>query len=325
MRNPGAFIVAAAAFAALAAPLLSSHAPDDRHPRLLNSPPTIPHLKDDGGQWRAPFIYQWRLVNQLEQRFEEDRSTPVPLAWFSRGRIIASADESTAPFMPLGTDSYGRDVWARLLFGARASLGIALLAAAGAVLVGALLGGVAGYVGGTTDDALMRATDFVMVLPAMYVALALRSVLPLVLPPLTVFTLLTAIFAVVGAPFVARGVRGIVRTERRLEYAAAAEALGASDVRLLVRHLLPAARGFLAVELTMLVPAFVVAEATLSYIGLGFPDPIPSWGTMLHDASNVRVFVDFPWLLSPAVAMFIVVFGLNLALQGRRTGVESIR
>jgi peptide/nickel transport system permease protein len=96
-------------------------------------------------------------------------------------------------------------------------------------------------------------------------------------------------------------------------------------VRLLVRHLLPAARGFVAVEITMLVPAFIVAEATLSYIGLGFPDPIASWGTMLHDASNVRVFVDFPWLLSPAVAMFAVVFGLNLALQGQKTGVESIR
>jgi peptide/nickel transport system permease protein len=325
MKNPGAFIVAAAAFAALAAPLLSSHAPDDRRPRLLNSPPTTPHIRDAEGRWRTPFIYPWRLVNQLEQRYDEDRSAPVTLRWFSHGRIIASADESAAPFMPLGTDSYGRDVWARLLFGARASLGIALLAAAGAVLVGALVGGVAGYIGGATDDALMRATDFVMVLPAMYVALALRSVLPLVLPPLTISILLTAIFAIVGTPFVARGVRGIVRTERRLDYAAAAEAIGMSDARLLVRHLLPAARGFLGVELTMLVPAFVVAEATLSYIGLGFPDPVPSWGTMLHDASNVRVFVDFPWLLSPAVAMFIVVFGLNLALQGRRTGVESIR
>src|SRR5262249_46332693 len=157
-----------------------------------------------------------------------------------------------------------------------------------------------------------------MVLPAMYVALALRSVLPLVLPPVVVFAMLVGIFTVVGAPFIARGVRAIVRTERRLDYAAAAEASGASGWRLLVRHLLPAARGFVAVEITMLLPAFIVSEATLSFIGLGFPDPIASWGTMLHDASNVRVFVDFPWLLSPAVAMFAVVFGLNLALQGQK-------
>jgi peptide/nickel transport system permease protein len=154
-----------------------------------------------------------------------------------------------------------------------------------------------------------------MVLPAMYAVLALRAVLPLVLAPGVVFVLLAAIFSIVGAPFIARGVRAIVRSERRLDYAAAAEALGASHARVLLHHLLPATRGFLVVEITLLVPAFIVAEATLSYVGLGFPEPIASWGTMLHDASNIRVFADFPWLLSPAVAMFVVVFGLNLALQ----------
>jgi peptide/nickel transport system permease protein len=162
----------------------------------------------------------------------------------------------------------------------------------------------------------MRAADVVIVLPAMYVVLALRSVLPLVLAPRTVFALMAGIFAVVGAPFIARGVRAIVRSERGLDYAAAAAALGAGHARLLGRHLLPAARGFIAVEITLLVPAFIVAEATLSYVGLGFPDPIASWGTMLHDASNVRAFADFPWLLAPAAAMFLVVLGLNLLLQG---------
>jgi peptide/nickel transport system permease protein len=86
-------------------------------------------------------------------------------------------------------------------------------------------------------------------------------------------------------------------------------------LRLLLVHLLPAARGFLAVELTLLVPAFIVAEATLSYVGLGFPDPVASWGTMLHDAANISAFADFPWLLSPAAAMFLVVLGLNLLVQ----------
>jgi peptide/nickel transport system permease protein len=164
-----------------------------------------------------------------------------------------------------------------------------------------------------------------MVLPTMYVVLALRSVLPLVLAPATVFLLLTALFAIVGAPFIARGVRAIVRTERTLDYSLAAEAMGAGTTRLLMRHLLPAARGFVGVEITMLVPAFVVAEATLSYVGLGFPDPIASWGTMLRDAASVRAFADAPWLLSPAFAMFVVVFGLNLTLQGRTAGVESMR
>jgi len=163
----------------------------------------------------------------------------------------------------------------------------------------------------------MRGSDFVLVLPAMYVALALRSALKLVLPPVQVFALLAGIFAIVGAPFIARGVRAIVRSEKQLDYSLAAASLGASHLRLLLRHLLPAARGFIAVEITMLVPSFIVAEATLSYVGLGFPDPVASWGTMLHDASTVRAFADFPWLLSPAAAMFVVVLGLNLVMQSR--------
>jgi peptide/nickel transport system permease protein len=279
----------------------------------------MPHVRDDSGGWHAPFIYPWRLVNQLEQRYEQDRATRVPLAWLRGGRLVHSGADGESPLLLLGTDSFGRDVLSRVLFGARTSLGLSIAAAFGALILGGVVGGIAGYAGGVTDDLLMRASDFVIVLPAMYVALALRSVLPLVLEPRTVFVLLAATFAVVGAPFIARGVRAIVRTERRLDYAVAAASLGAGHLRLLGRHLLPAARGFIGVEITMLIPAFIVAEATLSYVGLGFPEPIASWGTMLHDASNVRAFADFPWLLSPAAAMFVLVFGLNLMVQGRRS------
>jgi peptide/nickel transport system permease protein len=323
-RSLGVALVALALLAAVSAPVVAPNPVDAHFTGLLNAPPTLVRLSAEDRGWHAPFIYRWRLVNQLEQRYEEDRSARVPLTWFSGGRLAGSSD-ATAPLLLLGTDSYGRDVFTRLLFGARTSLGLAAIAALGAMLVGASLGGIAGFAGGVTDDVVMRATDFVMVLPAIYVALALRSVLPLVLTAPQVFALLAAIFAVVGAPFVARGVRAIVRSERRLDYASAAEALGASDLRLLVRHLLPAARGFIAVQMTLLIPGFIIAEATLSYVGLGFPDPVASWGTMLHDASsNLRVFADFPWLLSPAAAMFLVVLGVNLVLQDGRRGVKSI-
>jgi peptide/nickel transport system permease protein len=325
-RGLGVALVALALLAAVSAPVVAPNAMDAHFAGLLNAPPTVVRLSGEDRAWHAPFIYRWRLVNQLEQRYEEDRSARVPLAWLSGGRLAGSSD-AAAPLLLLGTDSYGRDVFTRLLFGARTSLGLAAIAALGAMLVGAALGGIAGFAGGVTDDVLMRATDFVMVLPAIYVALALRSVLPLVLTAPQVFALLAAIFAVVGAPFVARGVRAIVRSERRLDYASAAQALGASDLRLLVRHLLPAARGFIAVQMTLLIPAFIIAEATLSYVGLGFPDPVASWGTMLHDASsNIRVFADFPWLLSPAAAMFLVVLGVNLVLQnGRPEGLHYER
>src|SRR5262249_46376629 len=121
-------------------------------------------------------------------------------------------------------------------------------------------------------------------------------------------------------------------SERHLDYAAAASSLGASHVRLLVRHLLPSACGFLATQATLLIPAFIIAAATLSFVGLGFPDPVPSWGTMLHEASNLRALADFPWLLSLAAEMFLFVFSVNVLVQrgptrvlGSSSTLQSIR
>jgi peptide/nickel transport system permease protein len=311
----GGFVLGVMVLGAILAPVLTPHEADVRFDRLLNAPPTAIHIVDSNGRLRAPFVHPWIRINQLEQQYEPDQSSEVPLIWFAGRRLVQSSDDASAPLLLLGSDSFGRDVFSRLLYGARVSLGLSMTAAVLAMGIGAVFGAVAGYVGGATDAILMRMTEFVIVLPAMYVVLALRAVMPLVLTSRDVFLMLLAIFSVLGAPGIARGVRAIVRSERHLDYAAAASSLGASHVRLLVRHLLPSARGFLSTQATLLIPAFIIAEATLSFVGLGFPDAVPSWGTMLHEASNLRALADFPWLLSPAAAMFLAVFGLNVMVQ----------
>jgi peptide/nickel transport system permease protein len=263
-------------------------------------------------------VYPLALVDRLEGRYAEDRRRPVPIRWLSNGSL-ASVDGADGPWLPLGADALGRDVLARVLFGSRLSLGVAVVAAAGALLVGALVGAIAGFAGGRIDDALMAVTDFVLVLPAIYVVLALRAALPLVLSTAAVFWTMAGVLALAGWPFAARGVRAIVAAERRKEYAEAAHALGASWWRILLRHLLPATGGLLTVQAALLLPAFILAEATLSFVGLGFADPTATWGGMLRDAGRGRAFAEAPWLLAPAFGIVLSVYALHLITLERRS------
>jgi peptide/nickel transport system permease protein len=217
----------------------------------------------------------------------------------------------------LGADGFGRDLFSRLLHAARVTLALAVVSTFGATLLGMLLGGLAGHAGGRVDTLLMRSSELILVLPAIYVVLALRAALPLVVPPLVTFVALASIFTLFGWPIVARGVRAIILSEGQREYVQAARAMGAGPVRILAVHLAPAALGHVASQATLLMPSFILAEATLSYLGLGFPDTTPTWGTLLQEAGNVALLGDAPWTLAPAAAIFVVVVGVNLLLQGR--------
>jgi peptide/nickel transport system permease protein len=294
----------------LVAPALAPYPPGRQFPGYPYAPPMRPHVVASDGTWHTPFAYPLRAVDPIERRYAEDQSA----------RIGSFADAE--PWFLLGSDALGRDVLSRVLTGARLSLGIAVLATILAIALGALVGGVAGYAGGWADTLLMRIADLVIVLPGIYVVLALRGVLPLVLTISEVFVALVLVLAIVGWPVVARGVRGILVVVRQAEYAEAARAAGAGPWRLIVRHLLPATRGFLGVQATVLVPAFVMAEATLSFVGLGFAPPAPSWGTMLIDAQAVRIAADAPWLLAPAAAIVATVFTVHAtdAFRDRVTG-----
>lgn len=307
-RALGAALTAVLALVTLGAPWLAPHQPSRQFTDLAHAPPSPPRIVDGEGRLRAPFVYPLRLVDRLERRYEEDRTRMIPLRWGPDGLV----DPRDGAWLPLGGDALGRDVLSRILLGGRTSLGVAVLATGAALLIGALVGGLAGFAGGRVDDLLMRVTDFVLVLPAIYVVLTLRAAMPVVLTPAQVFWTMAGVFALAGWPYPARGVRALVAAERGKEYAEAARAIGAGPVRILIRHLLPATAGFLAVQVTLLVPAFILAEATLSYVGFGFPETYPSWGVMLREAANISVLADAPWLLAPAGAIVLVIMSLHL-------------
>ena len=277
--------------------MLAPYEPGRAFRDYLHAPPMRPQLSGVVASARAGGSTRAALRSPIPTR-------TIPLPWFG-----GSGD---APVFLLGSDSFGRDVLSRLLYGARTSISLALMATLGAVTIGALAGAWAGYRGGWIDESVMRVADFVLVLPVIYVVLVLRAVLPLVLPASTVFLLVSWIFVAVGWPFVAKGVRAIVAAERDREYVQAAQSLGAGSARILVHHLIPACAGYLIVQATLLLPAFIIAEATLSFVGLGFPDPVASWGTMLAETANIGSVSRFPWTLAPAVAIFLVVLGVNL-------------
>ena len=304
MRRP-LVLVAVLAAVALLARGVAPYGPTQRFADYLHAPPMAPHV-GAGGLYAHPLT----LVDRLEQRFAADPSRRVPLPW--------TAPDAATPVFVLGADGLGRDVLSRTLYGARASLGLALAATVGTLLLGAVLGAWAGWAGGLVERAVVSLGDLLLVLPVLYVVVALRAALPLVLPLGTVVFVLAAIFVLLGWPRVARGVRAIVRAEAERDHVHAAVALGASPWRVLTRHLLPACLGYLAVQTALLVPIFVLAEATLSYIGLGFPDGVPSWGTALSEASNVGAMTRAPWTLAPAGAVFLVVLVTNVLLEPSR-------
>jgi peptide/nickel transport system permease protein len=310
-----AALIGGLAVLALAAPWLAPYDPEAQHREFLFAPPMPPHVVADDGM-STPFVYPIVLADRLSQRYAEDRTRRASLPWFG--------GEPRDPVFLLGSDSFGRDLLSRLLHGARISISLALTAVIGAVALGALIGGLAGYRGGWLDDTMMRVADFVLILPVIYVALVLRAVMPLVLPPATVFISMAAIFALLGWPFVAKGVRGIIATERERDYVVAARSLGAGGWHLLGTHLLPSCRGFLLAQAGLLLPAFVLAEATLSYVGLGFPEHVPTWGTMLIEAASVTAMTRFPWMLAPAAAIFLVVLSANVILQSDKIARRPI-
>jgi peptide/nickel transport system permease protein len=287
------------------------------------APPTRPHLIDAQGKLHLwPFIYGLTPSPDNFAEYQEDHSHVFPIRLFVAGdnydllgfscrRHLFGIDEPGHIFL-LGTDGYGRDQYSRLLWGGRISLLAGLIAAALSLLLGMVVGAVSGYSGGFVDDALMRLVELFLAMPWLYLLFAVRAFLPLHISPTIAFFLLVAVIGIVGWARPARLIRGVVLSARERKYVLAARGFGASDFYLIRRHILPQTMGVFLTQAALLIPQYILAEVTLSFLGLGVGEPVPSWGNMLGSLQQYHVLASYWWMVAPALALVPVFWGYHV-------------
>jgi len=280
-------------------------------------PPTRLHFVDARGHLHLrPFVYQTARPDGHDEYGEHEYAVHFFVSGFEykvAGLLPSHTHlfgvDAPAQIFLAGTDSYGRDQFSRILYGGQVSLAAGLLATGISLLLGLWVGCVSGFYGGWTDESAMRLAELFLVLPWLYVLLAVRAFLPLHISPAQDFFLLVAVIGTIGWARPARLVRGIVLSAKSRKYVTASRGFGASDAYILRRHVLPHTYGVLLTQAALLVPQYVIAEVTLSFFGVGLSEPMPSWGNLLANLQQYNVLVSYWWMFAPAVALVLVSLG----------------
>lgn len=334
----GASIVFLFVLVAVFAEFFAPYNPTEQDRSMPSAPAPQIRFFDINNQFHIrPFVYRKRLVDPLFVRYEEVTDSPVPIAFLVRGfryRILGlfetnvhlfGALDGNGKIHILGTDALGRDRFSRLIYAIQYSLIAAPIGTVLASLIGIAIGMISGFAPRNVDLILMGSADAVLSLPTLILILAARAAFPLELSPERAIVLLIVIFGFVGWAEMARLCRGLVRTLRTREFVIAARAIGANPGRILFRHIAPNAAGPLITQATLMLPAFLLAEISLSFLGVGIQEPMPSLGNMLAEAADLSRLTAQPLtLLSPAIAIFILLLGVRLIVSSRPTEGEVI-
>jgi peptide/nickel transport system permease protein len=316
----------------LGAVFIAPYDPAEQHRDFPFAPPTRLHFVGPHGQLHlrpyvcalanqtsgigAPhYVEDCSRISQLQLLVREPNS-PVrsAMAWHLFGA------DGRAPIFLLGTDDYGRDQLSRLLYGGQISLFAGLLATGLSLGLGLLLGSVAGYFGSWLDDSIMRAAEVFMALPWIYLLFAVRAFLPLQVGARQSFFILVGVIGLTGWARPSRLIRGVILTAKERDFVRAARGFGASSAYVLRRHLLPEASAVILTQATLLIPQFILAEVTFSFLGLGVGEPVPSWGNMLGSLQKYYVLQSYWWMFLPGIVLipiFLLYNALADALMAR--------
>jgi peptide/nickel transport system permease protein len=325
-----------AAFAEFCAPYSSGWS----NVNMIYAPPQLPKFSSSQGLYVDRVE---RQINPLTLKNYYIRTTDtVPLGFFVKGEPYmfwglipadrhlfgvrdfekANTLDKPSTYFFLGADKYGRDVCSRLVFGARISLSIGIVSIIATFLLGAVIGGISGYVGGGADTFIQRVIEVINSFPHLPLWLAFAAVLPSDWSPLQTYFAITMVLSLLSWTGLARVVRGKILSLREEDYAVAARLLGASHSRIIFRHLLPGFTSHIIVSLSLSVPGMILGETALSFLGLGLRPPVVSWGVMLQDCLNIDVVANYPWLLMPVMMIVLTVLAFNFFGDGMRDAAD---
>lgn len=318
------------------APMFSPVDPAQRHSgKSFNPPMSLNWYSEEGGFSLRPFVHP--MTETFDEITFQPILTPVTseriyISFFAKGwsyrwmgipmnRHFVQL-ENGDPLFIAGTDRLGRDLFSRMLHGSRLTLLLAIVVVVICVTVGTLVGITSGYLGGRADHWIQRVTELFLAFPELPLFLALIAVLPAAAQPMTLFFMMALILSVLKWAQLAREVRGKSMSLAQLDYVKAAVAAGASDRRIILRHILPNVTSHVIVVATIMIPQFILVESFLSYLGVGIQAPLISLGAMLNAASDFQVVGSYPWLLSPVLFILLAVLAFNAIGDGLRDAVD---
>jgi len=237
-------------------------------------------------------------------------------------RHLIGPKDLSQPFYVLGADRLGQDLFSRMILGTRISMSIGLIGVTISLVLGIILGGISGYFGGAADTAIQRLIEFLQSIPSIPLWLGLAAALPPTWSPLRTYFGITLILSILGWTGLARVVRGRFLSLREEEFVTAARLDGTGEMRIILRHMLPSFTSHIIASITLAIPAMILAETALSFLGLGLRSPLNSWGVLLQEAQNIRSVSTAPWLLLPGVMVVIAVISLNFLGDGLRDAAD---